>query len=93
MENSLQGEGKKPRRIVGVVVGKHRSLNEKSNGRLSYAGFAAQSLLAALGSIQFVSNVFFASTVLGEKVRGSCPPGFLHLQTFSSSGESKAPEA
>ena len=34
------------------------------------AGFAAQSLLAALGSIQFVSNVFFASAVLGEKVRG-----------------------
>lgn len=32
------------------------------------AGFAAQSLLAALGSVQFVSNVFFASLVLGEKV-------------------------
>ena len=31
-------------------------------------GFAAQSLLAALGSVQFVSNVFFASMVLGEKV-------------------------
>ncbi len=37
----------------------------------SSAGFAAQSLLAALGSIQFVSNVFFASAVLGEKVRHS----------------------
>lgn len=35
---------------------------------LSHVGFAAQSLLAALGSIQFVSNVFFASAVLGEKV-------------------------
>ena len=32
------------------------------------AGFAAQSLLAALGSIQFVTNVIFASTVLKEKV-------------------------
>lgn len=35
---------------------------------LSVAGFAAQSLLAALGSIQFVSNVFFAWFVLKEKV-------------------------
>ena len=34
------------------------------------AGFAAQSLLAALGSVQFVSNVFFASFVLKEKVWG-----------------------
>lgn len=32
------------------------------------AGFAAQSLLAALGSVQFVSNVFFASFVLKEQV-------------------------
>jgi hypothetical protein len=32
------------------------------------AGFAAQSLLAALGSIQFVSNVFFAWFVLHERV-------------------------
>ncbi|GAX78098.1 hypothetical protein CEUSTIGMA_g5540.t1 [Chlamydomonas eustigma] len=31
-------------------------------------GFAAQSLLAALGSVQFVSNVVFASTVLKEKI-------------------------
>ncbi|KAG1678007.1 hypothetical protein FOA52_000802 [Chlamydomonas sp. UWO 241] len=31
-------------------------------------GFAAQSLLAALGSVQFVSNVVFASLILGEKV-------------------------
>lgn len=31
-------------------------------------GFAAQSLLAALGSVQFVSNVAFASIVLKEKV-------------------------
>ncbi|PNH01815.1 NIPA-like protein 2 [Tetrabaena socialis] len=31
-------------------------------------GFAAQSLLAALGSIQFVSNVIFASFVLKEKI-------------------------
>ncbi|KAK9824316.1 hypothetical protein WJX72_009403 [[Myrmecia] bisecta] len=30
-------------------------------------GFAAQSLLAALGSIQFVSNVIFSKLVLGEK--------------------------
>ena len=36
--------------------------------RLLPAGFAAQSLLAALGSVQFVSNVFFASFVLKEKV-------------------------
>ena len=33
-----------------------------------FPGFAAQSLLAALGSIQFVSNVIFASMVLHEKV-------------------------
>ncbi len=32
------------------------------------AGYAAQSLLAALGSVQFVSNVFFASFVLKEQV-------------------------
>ena len=31
-------------------------------------GFAAQSLLAALGSVQFVSNVVFARFVLGERV-------------------------
>eukprot|EP00210_Caulerpa_lentillifera_P003639 g3474.t1 len=31
-------------------------------------GFAAQSLLAALGSVQFVSNVAFASIVLKEKI-------------------------
>jgi len=31
-------------------------------------GYAAQSLLAALGSVQFVSNVAFASLVLREKV-------------------------
>ena len=35
---------------------------------VSTAGFAAQSLLAALGSIQFVSNVFFAWFVLHERV-------------------------
>ena len=33
-----------------------------------HAGFAAQSLLAALGSIQFVSNVVFAWFVLHERV-------------------------
>jgi hypothetical protein len=32
------------------------------------SAFAAQSILAALGSVQFVANVVFASTVLGEKV-------------------------
>ncbi|KAK3276231.1 hypothetical protein CYMTET_15683 [Cymbomonas tetramitiformis] len=31
-------------------------------------GFAAQSLLASLGTVQFVSNVFFASFVLKERV-------------------------
>lgn len=31
-------------------------------------GYAAQSLLAALGSVQFVSNVIFASVFLKEKV-------------------------
>jgi magnesium transporter len=31
-------------------------------------GFAAQSLLAALGSVQFVSNVFFARFVLHEAI-------------------------
>mmetsp|Transcript_4694 Transcript_4694/g.6330 ORF Transcript_4694/g.6330 Transcript_4694/m.6330 type:complete len:406 (+) Transcript_4694:224-1441(+) len=30
--------------------------------------FAAQSLLAAIGSAQFISNVFFGAIVLGEKV-------------------------
>lgn len=37
-----------------------------------HAGFAAQSLLAALGSIQFVSNVVFAWFVLHERVRHVC---------------------
>ena len=37
------------------------------------AAFAAQSLLAALGSVQFVSNVFFAYFVLHEKVSVSPP--------------------
>ena len=36
------------------------------------AGFAAQSILAALGSVQFVSNVLFAWLVLQEKVRLTC---------------------
>jgi hypothetical protein len=31
-------------------------------------GYAAQSLLAALGSVQFVSNVFFAYLMLNEVV-------------------------
>ena len=34
-------------------------------------GFAAQSLLAALGSAQFISNVFFGKVVLGEEVTRS----------------------
>jgi hypothetical protein len=33
-------------------------------------GYAAQSLLSAIGCVQFVSNVFFASMVLKERVRG-----------------------
>jgi len=33
-------------------------------------GYAAQSLLAALGSVQFISNVAFAYFVLEEKVTG-----------------------
>lgn len=33
------------------------------------AGYAAQSLLAAIGCVQFVSNVVFAALVLKEKVR------------------------
>lgn len=32
------------------------------------AGYAAQSILAAIGCIQFVSNVVFAALVLKEKV-------------------------
>lgn len=32
------------------------------------AGYAAQSLLAAIGCVQFVSNVIFASWVLKEQV-------------------------
>jgi hypothetical protein len=32
------------------------------------AGYAAQSLLAAIGCVQFVSNVLFAKFVLKEKV-------------------------
>jgi len=39
-----------------------------------HAGFAAQSLLAALGCIQFVCNVVFASTVLKEPVSGGRLP-------------------
>jgi hypothetical protein len=35
---------------------------------LLLAGYAAQSLLAAIGCVQFVSNVLFASFVLKEKV-------------------------
>lgn len=42
-----------------------------------HAGFAAQSLLAALGSIQFVSNVVFAWFVLHERVR-------MHAETLVS---------
>ena len=34
------------------------------------AGYAAQSLLAAIGCVQFVSNVLFASWVLKEQVGG-----------------------
>lgn len=33
------------------------------------AGYAAQSLLAAIGCVQFVSNVVFAKLVLKEQVR------------------------
>jgi hypothetical protein len=35
-------------------------------------GYAAQSLLAAIGCIQFVSNVLFASWVLKEQVCAQC---------------------
>lgn len=35
----------------------------------AFAGYAAQSLLAAIGCVQFVSNVLFASFVLKEQVR------------------------
>jgi len=35
---------------------------------VSYA-FAGQSLLASLGTVQFVSNVFFGKFILGEEVR------------------------
>lgn len=35
-------------------------------------GYAAQSLLAAIGCIQFVSNVLFASWVLKEQVCAGC---------------------
>jgi hypothetical protein len=46
---------------------------------LSYpcAGYAAQSLLAAIGCVQFVSNVIFASLVLKEQVGapGTQPAG------------------
>lgn len=41
----------------------------RTESRSLRAGFAAQSLLAALGSIQFVSNVIFAWFVLHERVR------------------------
>jgi hypothetical protein len=34
------------------------------------AGYAAKSILAAIGCIQFVSNVVFAALVLKEKVSG-----------------------
>jgi len=34
-------------------------------------GFAAQSLLAALGSAQFISNVFFGKVILGEVSKGA----------------------
>ena len=35
---------------------------------VAVAGYAAQSILAAIGCIQFVSNVVFASWVLKEQV-------------------------
>jgi hypothetical protein len=35
------------------------------------AGYAAQSLLAAIGCVQFVSNVIFARLVLKEQVRSA----------------------
>jgi drug/metabolite transporter (DMT)-like permease len=36
--------------------------------KLNTFGYAAQSLLAALGSVQFVTNVFFAYVLLNEVV-------------------------
>jgi len=49
--------------IAGVV-----SYTIGSIANFASFGFAPQSLLAAFGSTQFVSNVFFAKFVLGERV-------------------------
>lgn len=48
------------------------------------AAFAAQSLLAALGSVQFIANVVFGRLVLKEPVSisGSYGPGNVARPTF-----------
>ena len=51
--------------IPALLPAGHRG---EAPNALCPAGFAAQSILAALGSVQFVSNVLFAWLVLQEKV-------------------------
>lgn len=38
---------------------------------LHFVALAAQSLLAALGSVQFIANIIFGRIVLKEKVQSS----------------------
>ena len=77
------GEGLPPesaagRSLAGRRVASRRGLAMKKFGSIMFLvggilnfvsmGFAAQSLLASLGSAQFVSNVAFGRLVLGERV-------------------------
>ena len=56
--------------LSGIYVKRIGILLFVCGGILNFVsfGYAAQSLLASLGSVQFVSNVVFGSTVLGEIV-------------------------
>eukprot|EP00033_Pygsuia_biforma_P000591 GCRY01000698.1.p1 GENE.GCRY01000698.1~~GCRY01000698.1.p1 ORF type:complete len:357 (-),score=59.71 GCRY01000698.1:251-1321(-) len=72
-EDSLNGKesGKKsPVWIIGFVV---FCLGNCLN--FIAFGFAAQSLLSALGSVQFISNVFFATYFLKEEVQATTLSG------------------
>lgn len=56
--------------IVTVVVAFPHMFNRKQ--AVTRAGFASQSLLTGLGSVQFISNLIFAVVVLRESVPKRC---------------------
>jgi 1,4-dihydroxy-2-naphthoate octaprenyltransferase len=70
--------GSLPQDVVPTLVARatdhqpHCIAEQLDCSSFALAGYAAQSLLAAIGCVQFVSNVIFASWVLKERVSRTC---------------------